>query len=118
MPCIHRRAFLMGSAAWLAGTAAAYAFWPFKDTGVEKDIRGRVARGDAPPLPGPYSREAYAYRKLDAGRVVCQVCPAPCSAVLTACFRGGPSGVIALSLGVNLAARETSPGRVGGIRPL
>jgi pyruvate formate lyase activating enzyme len=78
MSCVHRRAFLMGSAAWLAGTAAAYAFWPFKDTGVEKDIRGRVAKGDAPPLPGPYSREAYAYRKLDAGRVVCQVCPHHC----------------------------------------
>jgi pyruvate formate lyase activating enzyme len=78
MLCAHRRAFLVSSAAWLAGTAAAYAFWPFKDTGGEKDIRGRVARGDAPPLPGPYSHEAYAYRKLDAGRVMCQVCPHHC----------------------------------------
>lgn len=78
MPCIHRRAFLMGSAAWLAGAATAYAFWPSKDTGAVKNIRGRVARGDAPPVPGPYSHEAYAFRKLDSGRVVCQVCPHHC----------------------------------------
>jgi pyruvate formate lyase activating enzyme len=78
MYCIHRRAFLTASAAWLAGAARAYTFWPSKDSGDRKDIRGRVAVGDAPSAPGPYSHEAYAYRKLDAGRVVCQVCPHHC----------------------------------------
>jgi pyruvate formate lyase activating enzyme len=78
MPCIHRRAFLAGSAAWLAGAATAYAFWPSKGSGGGEDVRGRIARGDAPPIPGPYSHEAYAYRKLESGAVVCQVCPHHC----------------------------------------
>jgi pyruvate formate lyase activating enzyme len=78
MTCIHRRAFLTGSAAWLAGAAAAYAFWPSKGKGGSEDIRGRVARGDAPPAPGPYSHEAYAYKRLESGRVACRVCPNRC----------------------------------------
>jgi pyruvate formate lyase activating enzyme len=78
MPCIHRRAFLAGSTAWLAGVAAAEAFWPFGDAAGDADIRGRIAVGDAPSTPGPYSHEAYAYKKLASGRVVCQVCPHHC----------------------------------------
>ena len=68
----------MGSAAWLAGAAASYAFWPSKGKGAGEDIRGRVARGDAPPTPGSYSHEAYAYKKLESNRVACRVCPHRC----------------------------------------
>ena len=78
MACIHRRAFLAGSAAWLAGAATAHAFWPSKGKGGSEDIRGRVARGDAPSSPGPCSHEAYAYKKLESKRVACRVCPHRC----------------------------------------
>lgn len=78
MHCINRRAFLAGSTAWLAGATSAYAFWPLKGKGKDHDIRGRVARGDAPQKPWEWSCEAYAYKKLSGKRVVCLVCPHRC----------------------------------------
>jgi pyruvate formate lyase activating enzyme len=75
---VDRRTFLAASAVWLAGTATAGAFWPFKADTSGLDIRGHVTRGGAPATPGPCSHEAYAYKKLSGQRVVCQVCPHHC----------------------------------------
>jgi pyruvate formate lyase activating enzyme len=78
MFCVHRRTFLSGSAAWLASTATAQAFWPFSEGSGSEDIRGRIVRSDAPLQPGPFSKPALRYRKLDKRRVVCGVCPHRC----------------------------------------
>ena len=75
---IDRRTFLTCSAAWLACTTTAQAFWPFKGQASGSDIRGREFRGDAPATPGQFSHEAYSYKKLDNQRVVCRVCPHRC----------------------------------------
>lgn len=75
---VDRRTFLAASAAWLAGTATAGAFWPFKADIAVQDIRGHVTKGGAPAKPGRYSHEAYSYKKLSDRRVICQVCPHHC----------------------------------------
>lgn len=75
---IARRAFLVGSAAWLTGSASAYAFWPLKGRGAVEDIRGRVSRGDAPDRPWKWSREGFDYKKFENRQVVCRVCPHRC----------------------------------------
>ncbi len=79
---VDRRAFLTASTAWLACTASAHAFWPWGKKGnpsaLGKNIRGRVFKGDGPQRPGKYSHEAHRYKKLEAQRVVCEVCPHRC----------------------------------------
>lgn len=78
MFCVHRRAFLSGSAAWLASAATAQAAWPFSKASGSKDIRGHIFRSDAPRQPGAFSKPALIYRKLSNRRVVCGVCPHRC----------------------------------------
>lgn len=78
MFCVHRRAFLCGSAAWLASATTAHAFWPLSNGGAAQDIRGHIFRGDAPQHPGPFSRPALQYKKMSQGRVVCGICPHRC----------------------------------------
>ena len=67
----------------MASAAGAHAFWPFSDEGVRKpsgrrDIRGLIFKGDAPDALWKWSREAFLYRKLDSGRVMCGICPNHC----------------------------------------
>lgn len=75
---VHRRAFLCGSAAWLASTATAHAFWPLSKGAAAQEIRGHIFRGDAPQHPGPFSRPALRYKKMSNRRVVCGICPHRC----------------------------------------
>ncbi len=78
MEIMDRRTFLTASAAWLACTATAGAFWPFESAQGGSDIRGHVTNNDAPASPGKFSHEAYAYKKLAHRRVMCRVCPHRC----------------------------------------
>lgn len=72
-----RRCFLYSSAAWLCAAGPARAFLSFGKTDAE-DVRGAVFRNDAPDVPGKWSREAFRYKKLENGRVVCGICPNTC----------------------------------------
>ncbi len=78
---MDRRTFIAASAAWLGCTATASAFWPFgskTQSPAGEDIRGRVFRGEAPAQLWQWSRQAYRFKKMEGGRVVCEVCPHGC----------------------------------------
>ena len=79
---LDRRSFIVTSAAWLGWATSAQAFWPFggkADAGPGGgEIRGRVFKGDAPDHLWDGAREAYRFKKMGDGRVVCLVCPHRC----------------------------------------
>jgi pyruvate formate lyase activating enzyme len=80
MEDLTRRRFLNFSGAALCTLAIpALAGLPGEVHAAEDDIRGNVFRGDGPRTLWPWSREAMDYRSLDAGRVVCGLCPHRCN---------------------------------------
>jgi pyruvate formate lyase activating enzyme len=63
-----------------AGAAASFepcGAW-VRPAAAQDDIRGSIFRGDAPPQPWKWSREAHAYRRLEGHRVICLICPNQC----------------------------------------
>jgi pyruvate formate lyase activating enzyme len=82
MTLLDRRLFIKFGAAWMAGAARAYAFWPFDSQkgppSVSGDIRGKIFKSDAPDQPWQWSCEAFSYKKMSNGKVACGVCPNRC----------------------------------------
>ena len=82
MKKISRRKFLGSCAAGMLSAVATQGLWPLSErscaAAITKDIRGRVFKGDAPDKLWKWSKEGFAYKKLEGRKVICEICPNLC----------------------------------------
>jgi pyruvate formate lyase activating enzyme len=82
MTRITRRRFLHDSTRLVLGGCTAGLLGPALDlrsaAWAEEDIRGSIFASDAPGEPWKWSHEAFRFRRLDKGRVMCEICPNYC----------------------------------------
>jgi pyruvate formate lyase activating enzyme len=80
MTFLNRRQFMLTAAAGLCHAAAGHAGWPFFGTPdrTPPDIQGSIFKNDAPGSLWKWSRAAYHFNRLDAGAVMCTLCPHRC----------------------------------------
>ncbi|MCU0602188.1 MAG: AmmeMemoRadiSam system radical SAM enzyme [Desulfobacterales bacterium] len=82
MKTLSRRKFLVDGARLVASCTAAAALGPFtacdSRAWAQEDVSGAVFKGDGPKQVWKWSREGYAYQRLDEKQVACLICPNHC----------------------------------------
>ncbi len=82
MNLLSRRQFISGSAACLAAAMTSTDLGllgpDLCQAALNRDIRGKVFKGDAPKKLWKWSKEGFLYKKLNNRKVVCGICPNRC----------------------------------------